>query len=156
MIRRVSSELKVARGPLFLQSNLLKISKISREVQDVCHAYSLVRDDIDAINELCTWPNQHDPWHNIASKTKSALTRALNKDPHRLPFTTANDVQVTVRTSAGKRKAAKAAKESMNAMLAAEKKVGALDDDDDESDDEAAALGDAEDEEHMAEILNAL
>ena len=150
-----------------------------RDVIDVCHAYDLVRDDFDAINELCAWPNQSDPWLRVGrrkastqrksqflifvseSKTKAALTRALNKDTHRLPFATSNDVQIATKTTAGKRMTAKAAKAQMNALLDTEKKAKAKKSNEIDDDEEAAAaneeeaLADAINEEQNAEILDA-
>lgn len=41
--------------------------------------YHLVKDDVDSLNELSSWPGQKDPMSDIPAKVKSAFTRAYNK-----------------------------------------------------------------------------
>lgn len=46
---------------------------------EVIKTYSLLREDIDALLELTTWPKMKNPWESVDSKVKAALTRAYNK-----------------------------------------------------------------------------
>jgi len=62
-----------------------------REVVKLYLHYNLLRDDADAINELGVWPtaagiSKKDLASLVPAKTKSALTRALNKEQRRLPY----------------------------------------------------------------------
>lgn len=41
--------------------------------------YHLVKDDVESLNDLSTWPGHKDPMSNIPAKVKSAFTRAYNK-----------------------------------------------------------------------------
>jgi len=50
------------------------------EALDVIKEYRLLRDDIDALLELTTWPMMNNPWSSVDSKVKAALTRAYNKE----------------------------------------------------------------------------
>lgn len=47
---------------------------------DVLKEYRLLREDIDALVELTTWPGMKSPMDSVDSKVKAALTRAYNKD----------------------------------------------------------------------------
>lgn len=47
---------------------------------EVIKEYRLLREDIDALLELTTWPKIKSPWESIDSKVKAALTRAYNKE----------------------------------------------------------------------------
>ena len=52
-------------------------------VQDSVKAmdfYKLLREDLDNLLEITTWPNQPDPMKSIESKVKAAFTRSYNKD----------------------------------------------------------------------------
>lgn len=42
--------------------------------------YHLVKDDVDSLNELSTWPGHKDPMSDIPTKVKSAFTRTYNKN----------------------------------------------------------------------------
>lgn len=42
--------------------------------------YSLMREDLDNLLEVTTWPNQPDPMKGIESKVKAAFTRSYNKE----------------------------------------------------------------------------
>ena len=42
--------------------------------------YKLLREDLDNLLEITTWPNQPDPMKSIESKVKAAFTRSYNKD----------------------------------------------------------------------------
>lgn len=46
----------------------------------VIKGYHLLREDIDNLLELTTWPKMKNPWESIDSKVKAALTRAYNKE----------------------------------------------------------------------------
>lgn len=50
------------------------------EALDVIKEYRLLRDDIDGLLELTTWPKTNNAWSSIDSKVKAALTRAYNKE----------------------------------------------------------------------------
>lgn len=41
--------------------------------------YHLVKDDVESLNDLSTWPGHKDPMSYIPAKVKSAFTRAYNK-----------------------------------------------------------------------------
>lgn len=41
--------------------------------------YHLVKDDVESLNELSSWPGHKDPMSDIPAKVKSAFTRAYNK-----------------------------------------------------------------------------
>lgn len=47
---------------------------------EVIKAYGLLREDIDALLELTTWPKMKNQWESVDSKVKAALTRAYNKE----------------------------------------------------------------------------
>ncbi|CAD5210611.1 unnamed protein product [Bursaphelenchus xylophilus] len=79
------------------------------EVVETYHAYDLVKDDMEAINEIGLWDPNKDIAKKIETKTKAALTRALNKDPQKHHYTTKNDVVIPTRTKGNKRAAATAA-----------------------------------------------
>lgn len=46
---------------------------------DFMNHYHLVKDDVDSLNELSSWPGHKDPMSDIPAKVKSAFTRAYNK-----------------------------------------------------------------------------
>jgi len=46
---------------------------------DFMNHYHLVKDDVESLNELSTWPGHKDPMSDIPAKVKSAFTRAYNK-----------------------------------------------------------------------------
>lgn len=41
--------------------------------------YHLVKEDVESLNELSSWPGHKDPMSDIPAKVKSAFTRAYNK-----------------------------------------------------------------------------
>lgn len=47
---------------------------------DFMNHYHLVKDDVDSLNELSTWPGRKDLMSNIPAKVKSAFTRTYNKN----------------------------------------------------------------------------
>lgn len=50
------------------------------EALQVIKEYRLLREDIDSLIELSTWPKMKNPWESIDGKVKAALTRAYNKE----------------------------------------------------------------------------
>lgn len=50
------------------------------EALEVIKEYRLLREDIDSLLELTTWPKMKNPWESIEGKVKAALTRAYNKE----------------------------------------------------------------------------
>ncbi|XP_073992983.1 germ line transcription factor 1 isoform X2 [Rhodnius prolixus] len=50
------------------------------------HEYNLLREDIESLTELTTWPHTKDPFSTLDSKVKAAFTRAYNKRPVLTPF----------------------------------------------------------------------
>ena len=51
--------------------------------------YSLLREDLDNLLELTTWPDQEPPLKSVESKVKAAFTRQYNKEIV-LPYSTGN------------------------------------------------------------------
>lgn len=70
------------------------------DVIAVMNEYDLIRDDAEAIAELAVWPGRKDPAAVIQSKTKAALTRALNKEHRMLPYAI-DDVAKSKKKSGG-------------------------------------------------------
>lgn len=110
---------------------------------EVYHAYDLVKEDLESINELGMWNEAGDLWKRVKPTVKSSLTRALGKDTHKKHFATTDDVKIQARSGTGKRNAAKAAKE----------KIKAVADDEEEEQEDIAVLD--EEAEVQAEILDA-
>lgn len=52
----------------------------------VLHEYNLVKEDLDSLLELTSWPNSKDPMSKVDSKVKAAFTRAYNKSPTVSPY----------------------------------------------------------------------
>lgn len=50
------------------------------EALEVIKDYRLLRDDIESLLELTTWGTEKNPWEQIDSKVKAALTRTYNKE----------------------------------------------------------------------------
>lgn len=50
------------------------------EALDVIKEYRLLREDIDSLIELTSWPGKKSPMDAVESKVKAALTRAYNKE----------------------------------------------------------------------------
>lgn len=50
------------------------------EALSVLKEYRLLREDIDSLIELTTWPGKKNPMDAIEGKVKAALTRAYNKE----------------------------------------------------------------------------
>ncbi|GFG38063.1 hypothetical protein Cfor_02338 [Coptotermes formosanus] len=56
----------------------------------VMQSYYLLRDDIDSLMELSSWPNQKDPMSHVNSKVKAALTHRFNKEGVMTPYSIVN------------------------------------------------------------------
>lgn len=50
------------------------------EALSVMKEYRLLREDIDSLVELSTWPGKKSPMDSVDGKVKAALTRAYNKE----------------------------------------------------------------------------
>ena len=61
--------------------------------------YSLLREDLDNLLEVTTWPEQLDVMKNIESKVKAAFTRAYNKEVV-LPYAKVANVAKKAKTTA--------------------------------------------------------
>lgn len=107
---------------------------IFREALDVYHAYDLVKDDLEAINELGMWNEKDDMWKQIKSTVKASLTRALGKDNHKKHYSTADDIKIQARSGTAKRGAAKAAKEKIKAVAAEDEETDEQIEDEETSD----------------------
>lgn len=46
----------------------------------VMKEYRLLREDLDALVELTTWPGKKSKWDSVDGRVKAALTRAYNKE----------------------------------------------------------------------------
>ncbi|CAH1720691.1 unnamed protein product [Chironomus riparius] len=51
-----------------------------KDALEVIKEYRLLREDIESLLELTSWGLSKNPWEQIDSKTKAALTRAYNKE----------------------------------------------------------------------------
>ncbi|XP_070496267.1 replication factor C subunit 1 [Chironomus tepperi] len=51
-----------------------------KDALEVLKEYRLLREDIESLLELTTWGSSKNPWDQVDSKTKAALTRAYNKE----------------------------------------------------------------------------
>ena len=51
-----------------------------KDALDVIKEYRLLREDIESLLELTSWGSSKNPWEQVDSKTKAALTRAYNKE----------------------------------------------------------------------------
>ncbi|GMR59324.1 hypothetical protein PMAYCL1PPCAC_29519, partial [Pristionchus mayeri] len=102
MLRQIEyhANLKISATPASLVTDYLPVmrEKLTRplidkknegvpEVVETMNAYSLLKDDMDAIAELAQWPgDKKDPFTLIPSTVKAALTRTLNKTARSLPY----------------------------------------------------------------------
>lgn len=50
------------------------------EALNVIKEYRLLREDIESLIELTSWPGKKSPWDSVDGKVKAALTRAYNKE----------------------------------------------------------------------------
>lgn len=50
------------------------------EALHVMKEYRLLREDLDALVELSTWPGKKSLWDSVDGRVKAALTRAYNKE----------------------------------------------------------------------------
>ncbi|XP_049763833.1 replication factor C subunit 1 [Schistocerca cancellata] len=63
----------------------------------VLKKYYLLREDLESLLELSSWPDQRDPMSMVDSKVKAALTRAYNKEGIMIPYA----VHTTVKKKSG-------------------------------------------------------
>lgn len=63
------------------------------EALSVIKEYHLLREDIDALVELSTWPGKKSPMDQVDGRVKAALTRAYNKEVAPYSYSTANNVK---------------------------------------------------------------
>jgi len=72
------------------------------KVIGLMEGYSITKDNMDSILELCLWAGDTDPMKKVDSKTKAALTRAYNKKSFAVPYKTLNDFQLLSKKGKGK------------------------------------------------------
>lgn len=53
---------------------------------DKLRDYDLLKEDLDSLNELCTWPEKESLFSKLDSKVKSAFTRMYNKEKPVCPY----------------------------------------------------------------------
>lgn len=53
---------------------------------EAMNSYDLLREDLEALLELSSWPGSKNPMSTVESKVKAAFTRKFNKDGHLTPF----------------------------------------------------------------------
>lgn len=120
------------------------------EALGVYHAYGLVKEDLETINELGVWNEKGDLWGRVKPSVKASLTRALTKDKHKKHFSTEADVQIGKKT---KSKSKAAAKPKSKAVTKSKSKTAIKQTSDEESHESEQ---DSDDEvEAQAEILSA-
>ncbi|XP_063867736.1 replication factor C subunit 1-like isoform X2 [Scylla paramamosain] len=56
------------------------------EAVEAMNSYDLLREDLESLLELSSWPNSKNPMSTVESKVKAAFTRKFNKDCHLTPF----------------------------------------------------------------------
>ncbi|XP_065174937.1 replication factor C subunit 1-like isoform X2 [Sycon ciliatum] len=71
------------------------------ESVDKMTAYSLLREDLDSLAELCTFPPKADMYSKLETKTKSAFTRHFNKTAPNTTFSVQSTVTKKRKTKAG-------------------------------------------------------
>lgn len=65
----------------------------------VMQSYYLLREDIDSLIELSSWPNQKDPMSHVESKVKAALTHRFNKEGIMTPYSIVNIKKTSSKSS---------------------------------------------------------
>ena len=60
--------------------------------------YSLMREDLDNLIEVTSWPDQNDPMKAIETKVKAAFTRSYNKEVV-LPYAKVSNVTKKAKTT---------------------------------------------------------
>lgn len=66
----------------------------------ILREYHLLREDIDSLLELSTWPGQKNAFDGIDGRVKAALTRAYNKDIAPYAYSAASAVKTKKASSA--------------------------------------------------------
>lgn len=92
------------------------------EALNVIKEYRLLREDIDSLIELTTWPGKKNPWESVDGKVKAALTRAYNKEV----------MAYTYSAVSGVKKKASAAAADDNLEMEGEDEAGIVSDDDED------------------------
>lgn len=93
------------------------------ESLNVLKEYRLLREDIDSLIELSSWPGKKSPMDSIDSKVKAALTRAYNKEV--APYT------YTVTAAATKKKKSDTADDELQEYGEDGEEINTADSDDD-------------------------
>lgn len=94
-------------------------------------SYYLRKEDLDAIFELTLWPGEKDSYAALDSKTKGALTRAINKSDQLLPYTK-GEGDVVKKSKGGKKKEDSSGKPSKKLTKSARKLLESKSDEEDE------------------------
>lgn len=63
------------------------------EALNVMKEYRLLREDVDALVELSTWPGKKSPMDSVDGRVKAALTRAYNKEVAPYSYSAATGVK---------------------------------------------------------------
>lgn len=95
---------------------------------EVLKEYRLLREDIDSLVELATWPKMKTLWDSVEGKVKAALTRAYNKEVQPYSFSAQSGV---------KKKASRAADTEDAENYENEDEAGPRSDEDEEEDESA-------------------
>lgn len=94
------------------------------EALSVMKEYRLLREDIDGLVELTTWPGKKNPMDGVDGKVKAALTRAYNKEV--APYS------YSIVTGVKKKKASGADDDYMNEFGEDDGRAGSSDEEDDD------------------------
>ncbi|XP_031626395.1 replication factor C subunit 1 isoform X2 [Contarinia nasturtii] len=94
------------------------------ESLNVMKEYRLLREDIDSLVELTSWPGKKSEWDSVDGRVKAALTRAYNKEIAPYSYSTV--------TAAKKKKVAASDEDYMNELGDGEAQFSDSDDGDDD------------------------
>lgn len=97
------------------------------EALNVIKEYRLLREDLESLTELTTWPKQKNPMDSVDGKVKAALTRAYNKEIAPYSYSAVNTV---------KKKRAEAAADETSELYGEEGEENATADSDEEKEDD--------------------
>lgn len=64
-----------------------------QEALSVMKEYRLLREDLDSLVELCTWPGRKSPLDSVDGRVKAALTRTYNKEVAPYSYSTVTGVK---------------------------------------------------------------
>ena len=82
----VSSDYSYSIRNKIIKPLIKKGSEGVAESVEVMTSYDLLREDLDSLSELTTWPGQKDLMSQVETKVKSAFTRTFNKESHMSPY----------------------------------------------------------------------